>query len=516
MATEDVVLSALEPRACWRHFEALTRIARPSRHEEPAIEHVRAWAAEHGFELRQDAARNLVVRVPASVGRESAPTLVLQGHLDMVCERRPDSPYDPAEGRIGLLRDGDWLTADGTTLGADNGIGIAAMMALAEDGSSPHGPLELLMTVNEEIGGPGEGASGLDPSLLSGATLLNLDSEEDGTLTVGSASSTDTAIRVEKPREACEAGAVTLSVAVSGGLGGHSGTDIARGRANAIKVLGRVLREAFSVAPFRLVSLQGGKSWNAIPRDATGICSVPREREPAFRAAVEAAAATIADAYANTDPGVTVTVAAAADAADAWTEDGTRSVLDLVAVVPSGPLAMSPDFGGLVETSTSLGQAVTDGATLTLHSLSRSSNASALPDVLAALDGAARLAGGSLEVEQEDPGWRPNLDSPVVDAFRRVYERLFGQPPVVTAVHAWLETAVIGEQVPGGSTWSRSARRSRRRTHPTSGSASPPSTGSGDCSWASSTSSQPPEDRRSRSRLHYRARGRPETLVRRG
>jgi dipeptidase D len=449
MATASTVLSGLEPRACWRHFGALTKIARPSRHEEPVIAHVRAWAAGNGFELRQDAARNLVVRVPATAGRESAPVLVLQGHLDMVCERLPDSPNDPAEGRIALVRDGDWLTADGTTLGADDGIGIAAMMALAEDESLPHGPLELLMTVNEEVGGPGEGASGLDPSLVSAATLLNLDSEEDGKLTVGSASSTDTSIRVEQPREAPTAGAVTLSVTVSGGLGGHSGTDIADGRANAIKVLGRALREAHTVCPFRLVSVQGGKSWNAIPRDATAICSLPPEREAAFRAAVESAAAAISDAYAKTDQGVSVTVSGAADAADAWTEDGTRSILDLVAVVPSGPLAMSPDFDGLVETSTSVGEVVTDGARLTLHSLSRSSNASALPDVIATLDAAARLAGGSLELGQADPGWRPNLDSAALAASGRVYERLFGEAPVVTAVHAWLETAVIGARVPG-------------------------------------------------------------------
>ena len=404
----------------------------------------------NGFELRQDAARNLVVRVPATAGRESAPVLVLQGHLDMVCERRPDSPNDPAEGRIELLREGDWLTADGTTLGADNGVGIAAMMALAEDESLPHGPLELLMTVNEEIGGPGEGASGLDPSLVSGRTLLNLDSEEDGKLTVGSASSTDTSMRIEQPREKPPVGGVTLAVSVSGGLGGHSGTDIARGRSNAIKVLGRALREAITVAPFRLVSVQGGKSWNAIPRDATAICSLPPEREAGFRAALESAAEAIKDAHAKTDPGVTVTVTAAAAAGDAWTEDGTRTVLDLIAVVPSGPLAMSPDFGGLVETSTSVGEAVTNGPTLTLHSLSRSSNAAALPEVIAALDAAARLAGGVLEVGQEDPGWQPDLDSPALAACRRVYERIFGEAPIVTAVHAWLETAVIGDRVPGG------------------------------------------------------------------
>ena len=449
MPGESSALRGLEPRECWRHFEALTKIARPSCHEEPVIEHIRRWAAGNGFELRQDPARNLVVRVPATAGRESASTVVLQGHLDMVCERRPDSPYDPAEGRIALVRDGDWLTADGTTLGADNGIGIAAMMALAEDESLPHGPLELLMTVIEEVGGSDEGASALDPSLVTGTTLLNLDSEEDGKLTVGSASSTDTEIRVEQPREPRLAGAVSLSVSVSGGLGGHSGTDIARGRSNAIKVLARALREALAVAPFQLVSLQGGKSWNAIARDATAICSLPAEREPAFRVAVETTAAAIKDAYATADPGVTVTVTGAADAADAWTEHGTRTVLDLVAIVPSGPLAMSPDFEGLVETSTSVGEAATDRTTFTLHSLSRSSNPSALPDVIATLDAAARLAGGRLTVGQADPAWQPDLGSPALAASRRVYEQLFGQPPTVTAVHAWLETAVIGDRVPG-------------------------------------------------------------------
>ena len=413
------------------------------------IEHVRAWAARNGLPTRQDAARNLVVCVPATAGRETAATVILQGHLDMVCERLPDSPNDPAEGRIALLRDGDWLTADGTTLGADDGIGIAAMMALAEDASLPHGPLELLMTVGEEVGGEGVGAGGLDPSIVTGTTLLNLDSEEDGALTVGSASSTDSDIRADEPRAPCRAGERWLSVSVSGGLGGHSGIDIARGRANAIKVLARVLREAIVVTPFRLASLTGGKSSNAIPRDATAICSLSPGREAVFRAAAETAVTAIADAYAKTDPDVTVTVSGAPGQADAWTDGGTRAVLDLITVVPSGPLAMSPDFDGLVETSTSVGRAVTDGATFTLHSLSRSSNASALPDVMATLDASARLAGGTLVIGQADPGWRPDLDSRVLTVTRRVHERLFGHAPIVTAVHAWLETAVIGQRVPG-------------------------------------------------------------------
>ena len=272
MAVETTVLTGLEPRSFWAHFEALTRIPRPSRHEEPVIEHVRAWAAEHGFELHQDAGRNLVIRVPATPGRESAPVVSLQGHLDMVCEREPSSPNDPAEGRIALVRDGDWLKADGTTLGADDGVAIAAMMALAEDASLPHGPLELLMTVAEEVGL--EGANAFDGSLVEGRILVNLDSEEDGKLTVGCAGSTDTWVRVDAPRDAPVADAVALAVTVSGGLGGHSGMNIEFGRSNAIKVLGRALREAHAAVPFRLVSLDGGKSRNAIPRDAAAVVSV--------------------------------------------------------------------------------------------------------------------------------------------------------------------------------------------------------------------------------------------------
>ena len=277
MATETSVLAELEPRSFWEHFETLTKIPRPSRHEEPVIEHVRAWAEQHGFELQQDAGRNLVIRVPATPGRESAPARDAQGHLDMVCERDPSSQNDAAEGRIGLVRDGEWLKADGTTLGADDGVAIAAMMALVEDESLPHGPLELLMTVAEEVGL--EGANALDPALVTGSVLVNLDSEEDGRLTVGCAGSTDTWIRIKAPREQAEGDQVTLAVTVSGGSGGHSGTGIALGRSNAVKVLGRALREAHETVPFRLVSLAGGKSRNAIPRDAIAICSVPADQE---------------------------------------------------------------------------------------------------------------------------------------------------------------------------------------------------------------------------------------------
>src|SRR5436190_23030543 len=424
MATDTTsVLAGVEPRAFWEHFEKLTTIARPSRREEPVIDFVRAWGEERGYPVRQDAARNLVFDVPATAGRESAPTVVLQGHLDMVCERQPDSSNDPAEGRIELVVDGDWLTANGTTLGADDGVAIAAMMTLVEDESLPHGPLQLLMTVAEEVGL--EGANGLDGSLINGTVLVNLDSEEDGRLTVGCAGSTDSWVRIAQPREPVGNDEATLAVTVSGGLGGHSGSNIHLGRSNAIKVLGRALREAYATVPFRLVSLDGGKSRNAIPRDAHAVVAVAGARKDELAAALEKAAATIRDAFAKTDAGITVSVAAADGAEDAWTESGTAALLDAVALVPTGPLAMSPDFDDLVETSTSLGEAVTEGDTLTLHSLSRPSNDSALPELIGGLDAAGRLAGGELEVKHNYGGWRPNLDSPALAAAKRAYERLF-------------------------------------------------------------------------------------------
>jgi dipeptidase D len=445
MATETSALAGLEPRLFWEHFEQLTKIARPSRQEEQVIEYVRDWGVERGFDVRQDAARNLVFDVPATPGRESAPTVVLQGHLDMVCERQPDSPNDPAEGRIELVVDGEWLTANGTTLGADDGVAIAAMMALVEDESLPHGPLQLLMTVAEEVGL--EGANGLDGSLVKGPILVNLDSGEDSRLTVGCAGSTDTWVRIAQPREPADDGAASLTVTVSGGLGGHSGTNIQLGRSNAIKVLGRALREAYANVPFRLGSLDGGKSRNAIPRDAHAVVSVSRDREADFRSAVDKAAATIGDAFAKTDARVTVTVGSAEAGGDAWTEDGTAKLLDAIALVPTGPLAMSPDFDDLVETSTSLGEALTDADTLSLHSLSRSSNDSALAEVIGALAAAASLASGDLDVKHNYGGWRPNLDSPTLAVAKRAYERLFGEEPIVTAVHGGLETAVIGHKV---------------------------------------------------------------------
>jgi len=434
--------AGLEPAPFWRHFEALTKMPRASHEEEQAVAHVLAWAGARGCESRRDAAGNLLVAVPATAGREAAPTAILQGHLDMVCERDPASPYDPRAGRIRVVRDGDWLHADGTTLGADDGVAIAAMLALAEDGAAAHGPLELLMTVEEEVGLGG--AARLDPALISGTVLLNLDSEEDASLTVGCAGSVDTMVRYDAPRSPVDEPLIRVTVA--GGRGGHSGGDIALGRASAIKALGRALRAA---PQLRIVSLDGGAARNAIPRDATAVVAAGDEA----RAAIQAEGAAIAEAYRVTDPGVRVTVAdevARADAPrDAWSARDSARVLDLLAAIPVGPLGMSAEFPGAVETSSSLGTATTDGSTLALGSLSRSANDALMPDVTNAIAAAARLAGADFEPESGYPGWRPDLESPLLATATAVHERLFGAPPAVTLTHGGLEAAIIAAKRPG-------------------------------------------------------------------
>jgi dipeptidase D len=426
----------LEPEPFWRHFAALTHIPRPSHGEEQAAAYVVAWAGARGFPVRRDGAGNLAVDVPASPGGEGARTVTLQGHLDMVCERDPGSPYDPREGEIGVVRDGDWVRAEGTTLGADNGVAIAAMLAAAEDAMLQHAPLELLMTVAEEVGL--HGAQALDPVLVTGEALLNLDSEDDGALTIGCAGSADTVITFEAAR--LPAAGDATRVTVSGGRGGHSGGDIHLGHANAIKALGRVLAGSPGL---QLAALDGGASRNAIPRDATAVVL------GADRAALRAAADALTRTYARADPGLDVAIDAAEAPADAWSAGDSRRMLDLLAVLPVGPLGMSADFAGLVETSSSIGVVETAGDRLTIRCLSRSADDDRIEEVLSQIDGAARLAGASAERHSQYPGWRPEPDAELLTLARRAFEARFGAPPLITAVHGGLECALIGAKRPG-------------------------------------------------------------------
>jgi dipeptidase D len=372
--------------------------------------------------------------------------VVLQAHLDMVCERDPDSPFDPREGRIDARVEGDWVRADGTTLGADDGIGVAAALAVADDEAVQHGPLELLFTVSEEQGL--DGAKALDTSLVTGRTLVNLDGASDQGLTVGCAGSDHVLLRVALSPEPVHDGATGLRLEVSGAKGGHSGEDIARGRVNAIKALGRVLATAFDAAPFGLVSVDGGVSRNAIPRDARAVVVLPADREDAFRAAAETGLASIVRQYAGTDDDLGLDVSPA-EATAASGVGATRAVLDLVSAIPTGVVAMTPGLEGVTETSTSLTTATTGDGVLTLGSMARSSNAAALDGLLATMHALARLGGAEIEVRRSYPPWEPRLDSRLLAAARATHARLFGADPTLTVVHGGLECAVLGQRLPG-------------------------------------------------------------------
>jgi len=440
-------LAELEPRGIWTHFLALTRIPRPPKQEEAARAHVLAWADEHGLETAVDHEGNAVVRVPASDGRGSAPTVALQSHLDMVCERDPGSPNDPREGRIEVVRDDDWVLARDTTLGADNGIGVAAAMAVAEDPEVAHGPLELLFTVSEEQGL--EGAKALDPELVSGRLLVNLDGTSNGSLTVGCAGSAHAFVRLRLDPAPVPDGWLAERITVSGARGGHSGADIAKGRVNAIKALGRVLSNARATTSFRLVSLDGGVSRNAIPREAEAVIVAPPGTEGVLRDAVEAETAALRAQFRGTDDEVTAAIEPVGPVARAATDATTGCVLDLLRSLPTGVIGMSPHVPGVVETSTSLTVAGTEEETLTLASMTRSASPEALDDVVATVESVARLAGAEIEVKRSYPPWRPDFDSALLGRAKQTYERLFDAEPRLDVVHGGLECAVIGERLPG-------------------------------------------------------------------
>ncbi len=438
----SATLDGLEPALVWKRFSELTQLARPSKEEGPAREHVLEWAAASGLRSATDAEGNVVVRVAASSGRDGAPVVVLQAHLDMVCERDPDSPFDPREGRIQVRVDDDWVLADETTLGADNGIGVAAAMAVVDDTTVQHGPLEVLFTVSEEQGL--DGAKALDASLVSGRRLINLDGTSDAALTVGCAGSDHTTLRFPLSSCALPADRTVLRVELSGGKGGHSGGDITAGRLNALKGLGRVLAAAYDTAPFRLVSFDGGVSRNAIPREASAVVALDDQ------SAFEAAAANELEALERqyTD-GRLALACTPVEAEAAATDDVTRRALDLISAVATGVIAMSPHLADTVETSISLTVARTESDELQLSSMARSSNAAALDELLERTRALARLGEATIDVRRSYSPWEPQLGSALLETAKATFTRLFGSEPRLAVVHGGLECAVLGQKLEG-------------------------------------------------------------------
>jgi len=443
-------VASFKPQPLWRHFDDILTIPRASKQEEKMRDYVVGVAERRGLAHQEDAAGNVVVRLPASPGREGAPVVVLQSHLDMVNEKNSDVPHDFSKDPIVPRQVGEYLYATGTTLGADNGIGVATMLALMEADGLAHGPLELLFTIDEETGLTG--ALRLDPSLLTGRRLLNLDSEEEGRVTVGCAGGIDTRLTLPLATEPVPEGAVAVDLRLTGLLGGHSGTEIHLQRGNAIKLLARalfVVAHGTDPVPFSLASFAGGNKRNAIPREATARVVVAPERREAFLQAVEAEMTAIRAEFRPADPGIRFATPSADLPERVWSAVTGRTVLALLHGLPHGVLAMSYDIPDLVETSTNVAVVTGEDGALQVQNSTRSSVASAINAARLRLEALAELAGAGVTPSDAYPGWKPDLTSALLGVVQAVHRRVLGKDPEIQAIHAGLECGLIGEKVPG-------------------------------------------------------------------
>jgi dipeptidase D len=440
-------ITDLEPKSLWRHFDEIRKIPRCSGNEEQARRYVVAFAKSQSLEAQEDETGNVVVRVPATQGREKAPTVILQGHLDMVCEKNSDVSHDFSKDAIQLLRDGEWLKAKGTTLGSDNGIGVAAALAAAEDKDVVHGPLELLFTVDEEVGLTGAGK--LESGFLTGTRLLNLDSEELGSAFIGCAGGGDSTMTLAVGRKKAPADTTSVRIHVTGLRGGHSGLDIREQRGNAIKILARTLWDAGREFSIRVSSFDGGNKRNAIPREAQAVVFVPKRERDDFSRFVTNLQSTIAMELGGKETGLKISVEPAKGAADALDENVQLRFLNLLRAIPHGVDAMSYDIPDLVETSNNLATVSTEERKIIIGTSTRSSIKSALQALRDRIRAVAELAGADVQEDAPYPGWKPNLESELLRVFRSVHNEVLGTEPEAKAIHAGLECGIIGEKYPG-------------------------------------------------------------------
>lgn len=446
----ESLVQSLEPKAVFSQFARILAIPRPSGHEEKIAEHVLEAAKRKGASAERDAAGNVVVRVAATKGREKSPVTVLQTHLDMVGEKRATSAHDFTKDPIRPRLDGEWLYATETTLGADNGIGVAAALAILENesGDLVHGPLELLFTIDEETGLTG--AKKLSPKILKGKRLLNLDSEEDGLFFIGCSGGCDTKLSLKPaPLPAPPAGDA-FEVAVSGLKGGHSGIQIHENRGNALKILARwlLLAQRSGVA-LELARFEGGGKHNAIPRDAAADVLLDAAAAKAFRAATETLTASLRNELEGIDDGFKLDVVPLPERPKRVFRAADRDrLLRLVEALPHGVLAMSGAVPGLVETSSNVAVAEWKDDHVVVWTSSRSSVAPALEAVLAQIRSIGELAGFLVETQDGYPGWKPNPKSPLLATALAVFKATRGGDAKVTAIHAGLECGLIGELYP--------------------------------------------------------------------
>jgi dipeptidase D len=439
----NTLLESLEPKTFWSYFLELSKIPRGSKNEAAAA----AWVADRakalGCEVERDAVGNVIIRKKAAPGKEGRPTICLQAHVDMVCEQNEGTNHDFLKDPIHVWKDGDLLRAKGTTLGADNGIGVAGALAVLANKDIAHGPIEVLITIDEETGLTG--ANGLQPGRLNAKFLLNLDSEEEGFLTIGCAGGEDTIATRAFVRSAPPAGSRAYRLKVFGLKGGHSGIDINAGRGNAIRILAQVLNALRPAFGLGLASIKGGNKRNAIPRESSAVIFLDPAKEQAFREALSSHEAHWRAALGAFDPGLHLALEAGEGNLAIPTAE-TDALIHLLLALPHGVEAMSPDIPGLVQTSTNMGVIETRESEVEVNLLTRSSiNASrtALSERIAAT---CALGGFASHVTGGYPGWKPEPKASLVRIVNETNQKVFGKPLEIMAIHAGLECGLIGEK----------------------------------------------------------------------
>jgi len=443
-------LASLEPTLVWSCFDAIRQIPRPSKQEGQISHFLQTWAKDQGFATALDETGNLVITVAASPGMESSPAVVLQGHMDMVCEKNSDVVHDFDTQGIEVLVDGDWVKARGTTLGADNGIGLAAAMAAATDPACVHPKLEILCTVDEETGLTG--AKLLDPNLLTGRLLINLDTEEDGAIYIGCAGGADTTASLPIARRKGLLGSVPQRLAIRGLCGGHSGLNIIDNRGNAIKLMTRLLFASIEDGiELDLVSLDGGSKHNAIPRECFAVLRVDPGDLTRLDELIRRCRAEFEEEFGTIEPDLTIALEELDDTAELQQVLNVHArdrLLHTLDALPHGVLAMSREVPGLVETSSNLAVVATQNDAVSCVASHRSSIMSALFAVRHQVSSICHQAGATTTVDDAYPGWKPNPESPLVKRTAAVFTELFGSPPELKAIHAGLECGLLIEKVP--------------------------------------------------------------------
>ena len=436
----------LKPAKVFYYFNEITKIPRPSKREEKMSLWLEETGKKLGLPTKRDKVGNVLISKPATPGKENVTPVVLQAHMDMVCEKNNDKVFDFDKDSIETYIDGEWLKAKGTTLGADDGIGVAIALAILDDKELEHGPIEALFTIDEETGLTG--AAAVEAGFMKGKMLLNLDSEDEGQFFIGCAGGKDTVATLPCEYEPVEEGFEFFKVEVKGLQGGHSGDDINKGRGNAVKLIARILWNSYSDFNLRIADINAGNLRNAIAREGFAIVAVPKEEVNGWKAYLAQMDKTYKDEFHTTDPGVTVTVEPAAAVKEVFEETFQIDVLNALVVCPHGVAAMSQDIPGFVETSTNLASVKVVDGNVVFTTSQRSSVESKKQAIVDKVSATFWMIGADVVNSDGYPGWNPNPDSEALRVLVEAYHNVFHKEPQVLAIHAGLECGLFSEKYP--------------------------------------------------------------------